>query len=155
MPGYKSFSVLMLTWFPLQSSQWARKVGRKARFCLSLGICNLSGKVFYGTVVRMIRDTGYEMIWVQPCKLLGMAHLLVAVPVRISISYLQATLHLINRWIGGFCCGTVNVCSSRSVLYWSVQSLWEHYSRSVSPGSPGAHFYALLPLILCYYLLLF
>lgn len=33
-----------------------------------------------------------------------MAHLLVVVPVRISISYLQATVHIVNLWISGFCC---------------------------------------------------
>lgn len=138
MPACKSSSVLMLTWFPLQSSHWAQKVRRHARFCLGLGICNLSGRVFYSIVVWVIRDAGYEIIWVQHCKLLGTAHLLVAVPMRISISYLQATVHLINHWISGFCCGTVNVCSSRSV-YIGVCKASESTTAGLSALAPQEH----------------
>ena len=128
------------SWFPLQSSHWAAKVGRDARFCLGLRIYNLSGRVFffYSIVLRVIRDTGYKIIWVQPCELLGMAHLLVAVPMRISISYLQATVHLINHWISGFCCGTANVCSSRSV-YIGVCKASESTTAGLSALAPQEH----------------
>lgn len=93
---------------------------------------------FHSIVAWAMRDAGCEMIWVQPCKLLGMAHLLVAVPMRISISYLQATVHLINRWISGLCCGTVNVCSSRSV-YIGVCKASESTAAGLSALAPREH----------------
>lgn len=137
MPECKSCSVLMLTWFPLQSSHWAQKVGKEARFCLSLGICNLSGRVFLHHCC--MSDQGrWLWNWVQPCKLLEMAHLPVAVPMRISISYLQATLHLINHWISGFYCGTVNVCSSRSVYIGACKAS-ESTTAGLSALAPQEH----------------
>lgn len=136
MPECKPFSVLMLTWL-LQSSHQAQKVARGAWFCFSLEPGNLS--FFFSIVVwGVIRDADYEIIWTQPSKLLGMAHLLVAVPMRISISYLQATVHRVNHWISGFCCGTVNVCSSRSV-YIGVCKASESTIAGLSALAPQQH----------------
>lgn len=91
------------------------------------------------------------MIGVQHSKLLGMPHLLVAVPMRISVSYLQATVHLINPCISGCCCGAVSVCSRRSVLECAKpprapRRLWQPWlSRSALPSTCAFNF-VLLPL---------